>query len=31
LRAAFWHVETPKGLVPIDALRAEFRAAMEAG
>jgi len=25
---AFWHVETPKGLVPIDALRAEFRAAM---
>jgi len=28
---AFWHVETPKGLVPIDALRAEFRAAMDAG
>jgi modification methylase len=28
---AFWHVETPKGLVPIDALRAEFRAAMNGG
>jgi modification methylase len=28
---AFWHVETPKGLVPIDTLRAEFRAAMDAG
>jgi modification methylase len=24
---AFWHVETPKGLISIDALRAEFRAA----
>jgi modification methylase len=26
----FWHVETPKGLVPIDALRAEVRAEMAA-
>jgi modification methylase len=25
---AFWHVETTKGLVPIDALRAEVRATM---
>jgi modification methylase len=25
---AFWHVETPKGLVSIDALRAEVRAEM---
>ena len=25
---AFWHVETPKGLVSIDALRAEIRAQM---
>jgi modification methylase len=25
---AFWHVETPQGLVPIDALRAEIRAGM---
>ena len=25
---AFWHVETPKGLISIDALRAEFRAEM---
>ena len=25
---AFWHVETPKGLIPIDALRAEVRATM---
>src|SRR5688572_10753817 len=25
---AFWHVETPKGLIPIDALRAEIRAQM---
>jgi modification methylase len=25
---AFWHVETPKGLVSIDALRAEARAEM---
>ncbi len=24
----FWHIETPKGLVPIDALRAEVRAEM---
>ena len=23
---AFWHIETPKGLVSIDALRAEVRA-----
>jgi modification methylase len=28
---AFWHLETAKGLVPIDALRAEFRAEMNAG
>ena len=28
---AFWHVETEKGLVPIDALRAEIRAEMAAG
>ncbi len=28
---AFWHVETTKGLVPIDALRAEIRAEMGAG
>ena len=27
---AFWHLETPKGLVPIDALRAEIRAEMKA-
>src|SRR5262249_396698 len=27
---AFWHVETPQGLVPIDALRAEIRAGMGA-
>jgi modification methylase len=27
---AFWHLETPKGLVPIDALRAEIRAGMRA-
>jgi modification methylase len=27
---AFWHVETPRGLVPIDALRAEIRAEMGA-
>jgi modification methylase len=27
---AFWHVETPKGLVSIDALRAEVRAGMGA-
>ena len=26
----FWHVETPKGLVVIDALRAEIRAGMAA-
>ncbi|HEY7300339.1 MAG TPA: site-specific DNA-methyltransferase [Xanthobacteraceae bacterium] len=25
---AFWHLETPRGLVPIDALRAEIRAEM---
>ena len=25
---AFWHVETPKGLISIDALRAEIRAEM---
>src|SRR5918994_2711124 len=25
---AFWHVETPKGLVSIDTLRAEIRAEM---
>jgi modification methylase len=25
---AFWHLETPKGLVSIDALRAEIRAEM---
>src|SRR5207253_7928376 len=25
---AFWHLETAKGLVPIDALRAEIRSAM---
>ena len=25
---AFWHVDTPKGLVPIEALRAEVRATM---
>jgi modification methylase len=25
---AFWHVETARGLVPIDALRAEIRAEM---
>jgi modification methylase len=24
----FWHVETPKGLKPIDELRAQFRAEM---
>ena len=28
---AFWHVETPKGLISIDALRAEARAEMAAG
>jgi modification methylase len=28
---AFWHLETPQGLVPIDALRAEIRAEMSAG
>jgi modification methylase len=28
---AFWHVDTSKGLVPIDALRAEIRAEMGAG
>jgi modification methylase len=28
---AFWHLETPRGLVPIDALRAEIRAEMSAG
>jgi modification methylase len=28
---AFWHVETPKGLISIDALRAEVRAGMVAG
>jgi modification methylase len=28
---AFWHVETPKGLVSIDALRAEVRAEMGTG
>jgi modification methylase len=28
---AFWHVETDKGLVPIDALRAEIRAEMAPG
>jgi len=28
---AFWHVETPKGLISIDALRAEIRAEMGAG
>jgi len=28
---AFWHVETPKGLISIDALRAEVRAGMGAG
>jgi modification methylase len=28
---AFWHVETPKGLISIDALRAEVRARMGAG
>ena len=28
---AFWHLETTKGLVPIDALRAEIRAEMGAG
>jgi modification methylase len=28
---AFWHVETPKGLVSIDALRAEVRAEMGGG
>jgi modification methylase len=27
---AFWHVETPKGLVSIDALRAEIRSGMDA-
>jgi modification methylase len=27
---AYWHIETPKGLVPIDALRAEVRATMGA-
>jgi modification methylase len=27
---AFWHVDTPRGLVPIDALRAEIRAGMGA-
>jgi modification methylase len=27
---AFWHLETPKGLVPIDTLRAEIRAEMGA-
>jgi modification methylase len=25
---AFWHVDTPKGLISIDALRAEIRAEM---
>jgi modification methylase len=25
---AFWHAETPKGLISIDALRAEIRAEM---
>jgi len=25
---AFWHVETPKGLISIDAFRAEIRAEM---
>ena len=25
---SYWHIETPKGLVPIDALRAEVRATM---
>jgi modification methylase len=28
---SFWHVDTPKGLVSIDALRAEVRAGMNAG
>jgi len=28
---AFWHLETSKGLIPIDALRAEIRAEMGAG
>ncbi|MCC6777636.1 MAG: modification methylase, partial [Hyphomicrobiales bacterium] len=28
---AFWHLETPQGLVPIDALRAEIRAEMAEG
>jgi modification methylase len=28
---AFWHLDTSKGLVPIDALRAEIRAEMGAG
>ncbi|MEA2905111.1 MAG: modification methylase [Alphaproteobacteria bacterium] len=28
---AFWHVDTPKGLVSIDALRAEIRAEMATG
>jgi modification methylase len=28
---AFWHVDTPKGLVSIDALRAQVRADMAAG
>jgi modification methylase len=28
---AFWHLDTGKGLVPIDALRAEIRAEMGAG
>ena len=27
---AFWHLDTPKGLVPIEALRAEVRAEMKA-
>jgi len=26
---AFWHVDTPNGLVSIDTLRAEIRATME--
>jgi modification methylase len=26
-----WHVETPKGLISIDDLRAEIRAQMDAG
>jgi modification methylase len=27
---AYWHLETPKGLVPIDALRSQVRAGMGA-